>query len=281
MPRSLQVCAFVFICLVGSGRAHGDVQDWQINEVMTNLGGDDQIRYVELRNDVGGCFFPSSRIEAFDADGSSVGGTSPFAVTTCFGPNTYFLFATPAAASALGTTADRSVVPTLPTSAGQVCFISSTTRYDCVRWGAITTAQTDLFGSADSSAVAPHPSGMALERVATTHVVSADWQADSATPRGPNDGTPWFPPDAGPMPDAGPIIDAIPAPDAERLPDALPPPDSGPSFDASPNRFLDLDPRGGAACSCHGGAGGPAAVWLIAAATLVACGRRRSPKGCP
>ena len=78
----------------------------------------------------------------------------------------------------------------------------------------------------------------------------------------PNDGAPWDPADAGvdgPRPDAGVDAQVL---DAARV-DA-----AGDAAAADGNqRFLDLDPVGGAACGCGAGAGpdGLALVGLVVA----------------
>ncbi len=266
--------AIGFLVLV-SRVAHADVQDWQVNEVLTSAGGDTGVRYVELRNDVGGCLFASSRIEVFDADGGLIANAAPFASTTCFGPNTYFLFATSGAETAFATTSDHGIVPTLPVSAGQVCFTSSASRYDCVRYGTINTVVADFFGPADTTSAAAPNDGNALIRIQTSHVVVDDWDVNLPTPRGPNDGTPWTPPDAGPMPDAAPIADAAPPVDGPVLVDAFAFRDAPIPADADGQRFLDADPVGGADCGCRNSrpAGGEIALTLLVLAMLV---RRRT-----
>jgi MYXO-CTERM domain-containing protein len=258
------------LCLLAPATAFADVQDWEVNEIVTSGGGDVQARYVELRNLVGGCMFPTSRIEVYDANGAGIGSAAPFAVTTCFGPDTYFLFATSAAQAQFATDADFAVVPSLPVGSGQVCFVSSLTRYDCVRWGSIVTPVEDFFGAGDFTTATPPPDDFALSRISATHVISIDWDVLEPTPRGPNDGTPWTPPDAGPSPDAGPdagpTLDAGPRPDARLLIDSAPLPDS------TNTRFLDLDAGGGATCSTGSEPGGAALVLLA----LLALARRRT-----
>ncbi len=254
--------------ILGRGGAAGaGIEDWEVNEVVTQVGGDVQIRYIELRNLPGGCMFPTTRIVAYDAAGQNVGSINPVVGTTCWGPDTYMLFATTAAQTSFDTGADRSIVPALPVDAGQVCFTSSATRYDCVRWGTIATPVHDFFGASDDSTVAAPASGTALARIATTHVIADDWVGLAPTPRGPNDGTPWSPPDAGPVPDAGPDagvpIDAAPTPDAFIFPDA------GQRLDARSDRYLDLTPRG-AGCGCSGSGGGGRGSLALLLVALVA-----------
>jgi MYXO-CTERM domain-containing protein len=259
------------------GSARAGTQDWEINEVLASAGGDSAVRYIELKNGVGGCFFPSSQIQVFDSAGVEVGSVSPSPTTICFGPDTYYLLATTGAMELFDTDADKQIVPQIPAAAGQVCFTSSTTRYDCVRWGSIADPIPDFFGVSDTTEATPPPDGMALARVSTTHVVVDDWQILDPTPRGPNDGTPWFPPDAGPVPDAGPTPDAAPIPDAAPQPDAWLLPDAGPRIDASDMRYLDVDPVGGATCSCKAGRkqSAPPIAWLLVAALAVPALRRR------
>ncbi len=242
---------------------------FRLSEVATaSATGDPAARYVELFAEDAGCVFPSTEVVAYRADGVVLGRAAPFAATTCFASGTYLLLATPAAQAAFMTGADAALVPALPGAAGQLCLVSSTTRYDCVRWGAITVAVHDLFGAGDDSSALAPPGGLALARVADTDVVAADWRVETPTPRRPNDGTPWEPADAGV--DAPPPIDAAV--------DARPPrPDAG-GLDAAPvaarsQAFLDLDPGGGAVCGCGAAPGaGTGLVGLLAALLLV---RRR------
>jgi hypothetical protein len=270
-------CAAMAVIAAAAGPVSADTTDWQVNEVLrAGEGGDAAVRYVELYNGPGGCLFGASRIEVFDGGGRFLGAAAPFAATTCFGADTYFLFATAAAASAFGVEADHGVVPPLPAD-GQLCFASSTIRYDCVRWGVVSAPIADFFGPDDASAAVSPPAGIALARVATTHVVSVDWGLAEGTPRGPNDGTPWFPPDAGI--DGGGAIDAgAEADGGEGEVDAAAAdaaePDARP--DARNDSFLDLEAAGGASCGCRsggGGGGGGSVVVVVAAIAWV--GRRR------
>jgi len=121
-----------------------------------------------------------------------------------------------------------------------------------VRWGAIATPVHDLFGDTDDTSAPAPPGGIALARVQEVHVVEVDWRTETPTPRGPNDGTPWDPADAGL--DAAPTDAAIDAPliDAARSDAAR----DARDLDAS-QLFLELDPAGGAGCGCSGG--GPVA----------------------
>ena len=263
------------VLLLVSRSAGADVQDWQVNEVLTSAGGDTAVRYVELRNDVGGCLFPSSRIEVFDADGALIGNAAPVAATTCFGPDTYFLFATSGAETVFTTTGDHGIVPALPVTAGQVCFTSSTTRYDCVRYGTINTVIPDFFGASDITTTTAPNDGGALIRILTSHVVVDDWEVNLATPRGPNDGTPWTPPDAGPMPDAAPIPDAAPPVDAQPPTDAYVLRDAASGEDARGQRYLDVDPVGGADCGCAQSAPTPGGTFILMLVAGLLMRRRR------
>lgn len=255
----------------GSHVAKAGIEAWEMNEVVTSAGGDGAVRYLELANLVGGCLFPTSRVVVYDGAGQVVGSAALVTQATCYGAPTYYLLATSAAVTRFGVAADRQIVPPLPADAGQACFVSSQTRYDCVRWGPVSTALEDFFGIGDDSSAQAAPDGQSLARTDHTNVVSADWSLLSPTPRGPNDGTPWTPPDAGPTPDAAPPADA--GPDAGARPDAAIIPDARPVGDASDQRYLDLDPGGGALCSCRTGGGAPAVLLLLAAIALV--GRRR------
>lgn len=254
--------------LAAARPAAADVEDWEVNEIVVSAGGNPSAQYMELATPVGGCLFPSSRVEVFDAGGASLGAVGLAASTTCYGAPTYFLVASAGAAAHFGVEADVALNVPLPQSAGQVCFASSATRYDCVRWGPIETAIPDLFGPADQTSAPAPPDGIALARVMTTHVVADDWELAEPTPRAPNDGTPWSPPDAGSVPDASPPGDASPPQDAGPLPDARRSPGASP--DARDDRFLDLEAVGGA-CSSAGGDGG----LLVALALAPLFGRRR------
>lgn len=282
------LCACALVSLSVTGIAAAGIEDWQVNEVVTSVGGSTAVRYVELFNQPGGCLFSSTRVMVFGADGALLGATTLVPSTTCFGPDSYFVITTPAGAAALGMSADHQGLPALPTDAGQVCFSATSTRYDCTRWGVIEQAVTDLFGSQDdTSAVAPGD-GQALARVATTHMVLDDWELAALTPGQVNDGPPWTLPDAGPTPgDAGmPMNDAGTAmSDAGALMDdagvtpvdaAVPRADAAPRPDARNTRYLDLDPAGGAGCGCGSSrarGAGPGA-WLLCLAGLLVVRRR-------
>jgi uncharacterized protein (TIGR03382 family) len=270
-------CALVLEILVAG------VSAFRLSEVVTaSPTGDPAARYIELEAIGDGCLFPSTVVRTYDAAGGFVADTMPFANTTCFTDGAFLVFATPAAQTTYMTTADAALVPAIPLAAGQLCLVSSTTRYDCVRWGAITMPVHDLFAPNDDTSAGAPPGGFALARIADVNVVSADWRIETPTPRAPNNGMPWDPGDAG--------IDAAP-PDASDDggldPDATPPIDAPFTVDAAHvdanDRFLDLDPRGGAVCGC-GASGGPgtAALALALVALLsVPRGAGRSRRAAP
>jgi hypothetical protein len=240
--------------LLLAGTASAGPAEWELNEVeRAGPGGNTAIRFVELYAAQAGCWFPSTQVAVYDAGGTVLDAVAPFASTTCFGDDTYLLLATTGAEALYGVIATTNQVPTIPANARQICFRSTGTIYDCVRWGAQTVVIHDLFGPTDDSSAPAPPTGGAIARIASSHVVSDDWIAAEPTPGGINDGTPIEVPDAGPEPDAGPPADA------ELEPDAGPPPDAdlldaAPAPDAHNSQFLDLDPGGGAGCGCQGGA---------------------------
>ncbi len=157
---------------------------FRLSELVTaSATGDPSARYVELEATVEGCLFPSTEVVAYNAAGESLGRASPFASTTCFEAGSYLLFATQAAQTAFMTGADSSLVPGLPGAAGQLCLHSSSTRYDCVRWGAIDVAVHDLFGPTDDTSATRPPAGLSLARIGDTDVVAADWIVQTPTPR--------------------------------------------------------------------------------------------------
>lgn len=259
------------------------VAAFRLSEVVTaSPTADPAARYVELEAFADGCLFPTTVLRSYDAGGAAIGEVAPFSETICFADGAYLLFATPAAQAVYATgMPNGAAVPMLPVAAGQLCLISSTTRYDCVRWGPITQPVHDLFGPADDTSAAAPPGGFALARIADVNVVEADWRIESPTPRAPNDGTPWDPGDAG--------IDAAPtdagasdaATDGPRPIDA-PFTVDGARIDAN-DRFLDLDPGGGAACGCgasgtRGGAASTGLAAIVAGALLIRRRRRAVPQ---
>jgi hypothetical protein len=258
------------------------VWDWQISEVVSAVGGDRELRYVELYTPPGtvdNCLYNSSRLEVFDAAGGLLGTVTPFQTTTCYNGETYLLLATPEAQSHFGVQNDAALPVRIPAQAGQVCFKSSSSRYDCVRWGAITKAVVDLNDSHDESTAPPIPDGAGLSRLRTTGIVAVDFEVRGPTPRQPNNGSVWIAPDAGP--DAAPP-DAAP-PDAPPIvrPDSRPyvPPDAKPGLP----KFWNADPGGGAAIACdvgavgrRGGGGVAAGLGLALFACMALLHRRRS-----
>lgn len=243
--------------------------DVRVNEVVAEVAGDPQLRFVELAipaDTAGNCLFPTTRIEVYDSSGQLLGAVAPFATTVCLEPGSYFLLATQEAAAHFAVERDAKLDVVIPGEAGQVCLASSATRYDCARWGAIDDAVRYLRNTDDASAAPPIPPGVALARVADTGSVSDDFVLLTPTPRRANDGSVVEVPDAGP-----PALDAAPLPDAAR-PDAreLSRPDAPvlPRLDAPVDpRFLDADPGGGAACQCAAGRR-PQVGWLAALALL-------------
>lgn len=262
------------LLLIGGGpaRAAAGVSGFRLSEVVTASGsGDPASRYVELEATADACVFPSTRVVSYDAAGAVIGDAAPFASALCVAAGTFVLLATPAAQAEFATTADSGLVPQLDALHGQICLVSSATRYDCVRWGAIATPVHDLFGPTDDTSAAAPPGAIALSRVDETHVIAVDWRTETPTPRGPNDGTPWDPRDAGvdaPFADAGPTDAGLDA-----LPDA---PVDARDRDAS-QRFLDLDPGGGATCGCASDSPGGGALFaaVVGLGLSVRGGRRR------
>jgi len=259
------------VLLVASPAAAG-VSGFRLSELATaSSTGDPAARYVELEATAAGCLFASTQVVAYDAAGAMIGQAAPFAVTTCFPAGRFLVLATPAAQAAFGTAADAALVPALPAAAGQLCLVSSTTRYDCVRWGSIATPVHDLFAPEDDTAAFGPPAGLALARRGEVGVVAEDWRVEDPSPGRANDGMPWDQGDAGI--DAAPPVDAA----VDAAVDGGAPEDGGVALDAAavdardpepPPRYLDLDPGGGAGCGCGAGAGGElglvvalAAVW--------------------
>jgi MYXO-CTERM domain-containing protein len=265
------------VCLLLPGVAFGGVEDWRVNEVVPVDDGDADFRFIELYappSDVAdNCLFPTSRIEVFDAAGGLVGAVSPTTSTRCFAGNTYFLFATAEAATHWGVARDATLTVTIPGDAGQVCFASSATRYDCTRWGTISMAIPDLYDPDDTTAGPSIPDGQGLSRRSDSGIVEDDFVLQAPTPRQPNDGTVWYPPDGG-LPDAAPIVDAAIF-DAREFADAPPRPMID-SRTRDPNWFL-ADPGGGAICTCRVGSGGrrPAPAWAPIALLLLLALRKR------
>lgn len=251
------------------GPVEAGVEDWEVSEVYR--GSDPNVRFVELVNLVGGCLFPTSRVELFDGEGALLATMSLSVATACHGAPTYILLASTQAATEFGVVRDRTLNPELPSS-GQLCFRSSSTYYDCVRWGTVNQPIVDLFGPEDLS-VADAPSlDRSLARIQTTHIVANDFSESEPTPRQPNDGTAWEVPDAGVAPDAAPTVDAGPPVDAGRRNDASP----QMTADAGNGRYLDLDTVGGAGCGCQSSQSSDSSSTLLLALAALAMIRRRS-----
>lgn len=252
--RSVAVMGGVLGITLAAMPAAAGVLDWQISEVVSSVGGDRELRFVELYAEPGtkdNCFFSSSRLEIFDAAGNLLGSVTPFQTTQCYQGETYFLFATPEAEGHFSVARDAPLTVRLPAH-GQVCFKSSNTRYDCMRWGTIAKAVVDLTDAQDESTAPALPDGAGLSRTARTGIVADDFEVRTPTPRQPNNGTVWIPPDAGP--DARPPDAALPdAPPSDARPDARPyvPPDARPPLPSWPN----ADPGGGVAITCQIGPG--------------------------
>lgn len=234
--------------------ARAGAEAFRVSEVSASAGGQATVRFVELHAPAQAsdpCFFPTSRIEIFRADGTLIGDVKPVVTTTCFGGETYFLFATPQAASHYGVVADAPLPYALPADGGQICYRSTDTRYDCVRWGVVTNAVPDFENPGDTSSADALQDGSALARRSASGVVADDFVLAVPTPRQPNDGTVWIPPDGGPDAPA-PSVDSGPGwVDANLGPDARPPT----SADAAdrPPAWFSADPGGGVACECRVG----------------------------
>ncbi len=266
MPRLLIVP--VVLALAPAGAAAG-VSGFRLSELATaSATGDPAARYLELEATAAGCVFPSTEVVAYDSAGAVLGQAAPFASSTCFPAGRFLVIATPAAQLAFATAADAALVPALPALAGQLCLVSSTTRYDCVRWGAIARPVHDLFAPTDDSAGFGPPAGLALARRADTGVVADDWRVETPSPRRANDGAGWDQGDAGL--DAATPGDAAPAADAGP---PVAPADAGNQGDPAVEPYLDLDPGGGARCGCGTDRGRGAAL-PVALVALIA-GRRR------
>ena len=262
------------------GLASAGVEDWRVNEVVPSAAGTSDFRFVELyappSDFADSCLFPTSRVEVYDADGTFLGAAAPVATTRCYGGDTYFLLAPAEAAEHYGVARDAALNVLLP-AAGQLCFASSTTRYDCVRWGTIVAPVADLYDPEDATSAPGIPDGVALARRSDTGVVADDFFLTGPTPRQPNDGSVWLPPDAGPLPDAAGPPDGGPLPDAPDLPDA--PPRTHPDARAEDPAWFLADPGGGAVCTCRvgvprGGDRGGGAAALVPLAVLLRKRRR-------
>jgi hypothetical protein len=281
MRRLLGVLALAVSLAWTMSIAWAGVEDWRINEVVASANGDPTIRFIELYAPpspmADNCFYASTVIEVLDADANLLGSTAPNpAGIQCFPGDTYYIFATNEASAFFGEWKDRGLTTSIPMDAGQICLKSSTTRYDCVRWGNVTNPVVDLTGPADISSAVQFQDGMALARVQDTDVVQNDFVLQGPTMRGPNDGGVWtgapdasLPPDADTTPDASMI-------DARVFADVIVPP----RIDAREGEpaWYGADPGGGAAITCSVAVGTRShqAPYLLAAALLIVVIRRRS-----
>jgi MYXO-CTERM domain-containing protein len=267
------------------------IADFRVSEVFPGTAGNPAVRFIELsvpEGTAGNCLFPTTRIEIFDSKGELLGALAPFAATVCYAAGSFFLLATPEAAAFFGVERDSRLDVPLPREGGQVCFASSQTRYDCARWGPVAEEDALRFlrNTDDATASPPIPEDIALARTGDTGVAAADFQLQSPTPRQPNDGTVWIPPDAGELPDGGGDGDADGGDDVDAAPPADAPLPDAPDFrrpDARPivrvdasffdPAFLDADPGGGAACGCRAGRGAPP-LWILLAGLALLLLRR-------
>jgi len=259
------------VALTSVPTAHAALADFRVSEVFAGTAAAPTAQFIELHvpaGTAGNCLFPTTRVEIFDGAGTLIGAVAPFSGTECFAAGTFFLLANPEAAALFGVDRDARLDVSIPRNAGQVCLASSQTRYDCARWGAVTDAVRYLRNTDDASATPPIPAGVALARVGDSGIVSSDFVLQSPTPRQPNDGTVWIPPDGGsePEPDA-----AVALPDAATVPDATDfsrpdaPPIPRPDGNFSNPDFLSADPGGGAAFGCSTGLPGAHPLGLLVA----------------
>ncbi|MFH0902593.1 MAG: hypothetical protein V2A73_18340 [Pseudomonadota bacterium] len=265
--------------------ATAGVEGWQISEVSASRDGDQELRFIELyappSDGIDNCFYQTTRIEVSDKDGNLLGSETPFMTTLCYPGNTYFFLSTTKAAQLLGVPRDAPLKVKIPLEAGQICLVSSTTPYDCVRWGEVAKPMSDISAPDDISTAVPLVDGKSLARMADTGVVAKDFVLKDPSPRQPNDGGVWVPPDGGP--DAEPLPDAAPLPDApeEIFADAPPRPKiDGAGMDP---RYYSADPGGGAMLSCRVDAGRASAkiglIFGVALAVLVLSRLRRRRRG--
>jgi MYXO-CTERM domain-containing protein len=252
--------------------AQAALADFRVSEVFPGTEADPALRFIELavpQGTAGNCLFPTTRIEIFDPEGMLIGAVAPFSGTVCYAAGTYFLLATPEAAALFGVERDARLDVAVPREGGQVCLSSSQTRYDCARWGPVAAegALRYLRNTDDATATPAIPAGAALSRTGDVGIVAEDFVFEEPTPRQPNDGTVWSPPDAGPdgAPPADAAVSDAAAPDAPDLRRFDAPPVARPDANFFDPAFLSADPGGGAACGCRLGGDGPSA-WLIALA---------------
>jgi len=259
--------------------ARASIADWRVNEVLAAAGGDTRIGYVELYappGTTGDCLFPTTRVEVFDASGLLLGTDAPFETTQCYDGPRFFTLASPEAAAYFGIVPDATLTVAIPAGAGQVCFSSSQTRYDCVRWGDVTAAERFLRNVDDATAGPPIPDGQALARIRDTGVVADDFAIEPPTLGRAND--------AAPFPDGGVFPDAAPPPPDAAVPDArvFAHPDAPvvivPDAAVSDPRFLSADPGGGA-CACRTAPGAPDPITSLVLLALAAWRRRAGLRG--
>lgn len=223
--------------------------DVRVSEVSPGAGGDPNLAYVELAIPASGaCVFPTTQLEVYAADGTGLGASPLVDTATCIDGPASLLLTSPDGAAHWGVGRDGGLTLAIPRAAGQLCVVSTATRYDCVRWGAVTTPLPDFDSSTDTTSAASLAFDSGLARTADTGVVVDDFTLATPTPRAPNDGSIFIPPDASLLPDA-PLppdaspFDAMPRPDAPPLPDAT-------RADARTNPpWLLADPGVGQGCS--------------------------------
>ena len=202
--------------------ARAELADVRISEVSPGADGDPNTAFVELAIPASGaCLFPTTRLELFAADGTGLGASALVDTATCLGGPAWLLLTSPDGATHWGVGRDGGLTLALPRAAGQLCLVSTATRYDCVRWGPVTAVIPDFDSSTDMTSAAPLAFDSGLARNGDTGVVADDFALAAPTPRAPNDGSIFIPPDASLLPDAPPPPDASPF-DAAPLPDAAP-----------------------------------------------------------
>jgi len=274
--------AVVLLALCAPAAAQA-VDKWRISEVLTAIDGDAHKQYIELAHPGGGCFFASSRVELFYPDGQLIGTQFPWVSTVCPAGRTYMV-ATAAAGQRLGFAPDRILIMEIPRAAGQLCFRSSSIRYDCVRWGQVPPAGVigDFTGMTDTTTATAAPSDFSISRIGDSDVVSADFTTYGPSPGmiNPlmrNDGGVLVGPDAGPIPD-GALPDVyIPDAMVDRVGDDARMGDGAPLFDTGtffidggpdssrrPDPYVpDFDAAGGCGCHAGGRAASTGGCWLL------------------
>jgi MYXO-CTERM domain-containing protein len=242
---------------------------FRLSEVVTASPTDDPAaRYVELEVFGDGCLFPSTVLRAFDGGGAAVGEVAPFASTTCVTAGTYRCSRPRRRRRVHDRCRRRQRAAAGGGRAGVPDQLDHPLR---LRAGADLTAVT-----ISSAPTTPAPS---------SRPAASRWPASptstSSRPTGGSRLTPRAqrrhavePGDAG-------VDAAIDAGDGDAGIDGPPPPIDAPfmvdaaHIDAN-DRFLDLDPGGGAACGCGtSGGGGSALLAALTLAGLLARQRRR------